>query len=236
MGKNAKWNGMAQLRCVVKKKVLNQLIFFLQYDKVFAAFGIHPHYATVYTDEIENQIIESFKKFPEKSLAWGECGLDFHYNNSPPDVQKQIFTRQVIKAVEINKPIIVHTREADDDTLRILQENVPRHWRIHVHCFTGSTVFAQKLLDAYPNLFIGFTGVITFKNSQDIRESVKIVPLERLLLETDGPFMAPIPYRGKVAHSGHIPLVAQMIAEVKNVSVETVFEAARANTKKMYGI
>eukprot|EP00276_Gloeochaete_wittrockiana_P003546 CAMPEP_0184657158 /NCGR_PEP_ID=MMETSP0308-20130426/17019_1 /TAXON_ID=38269 /ORGANISM="Gloeochaete witrockiana, Strain SAG 46.84" /LENGTH=264 /DNA_ID=CAMNT_0027094593 /DNA_START=91 /DNA_END=885 /DNA_ORIENTATION=+ len=201
---------------------------------VYAAFGIHPHDASVYNDSIESRIIEAMSS--PKVVAWGECGLDYHYDKSPRDVQQHVFARQIKQAVKLGKPIVVHTREAEEDTLRIMKEHVPQDWRVHVHCFTDSLAFAKNLLAHFSSLCIGFTGVITFKNAQDVQKVVSEVPLERILLETDGPFMAPIPHRGKPSHPGYIPFIAAKIAEIKGVNVETVFEQCRKNTLRIYGI
>lgn len=133
---------------------------------------------------------------------------------------------------------MVHTREAEEDTLQVLQEAIthPTDVCIHFHCFTSSAPFAEKLLQLYPKAFIGFTGVCTFSSTQSVRDVVSITPLDRFLLETDAPYMAPSPYRGYVAHSGMVPFVAKTIAEVKGVSLSDVFQHARQNTKVMYGI
>jgi len=149
-----------------------------------------------------------------KSIAYGEIGLDYHdfgskYNYAKPDLQKTIFIQQIADALNLNKPMVIHTREAEKDTLLMMKERIPQNWKIHVHCFTDSWDLANELMSYYPQLYIGFTGVITFKNSNEIRNVVKNVPLNRLLVETDGPFMAPVPYRGGTAHPGHIPTIVK---------------------------
>jgi len=204
------------------------------HNEVFAAFSLHPHNAKEYTDKIHEEILELMKH--PKTVAWGEMGLDFHYNMSPPDVQREVFVRQLKAGVSVGKPIVIHTREAEPDTLQILREHLPRDWKVHIHCFTGTPAFARTILEEFPNSFIGITGVVTFKTAEDVRTTVSETPLNRLLLETDGPFMAPIPFRGKVAHPGYIPYVAQKIAEVKGVSPEEVIKATRENAHRMYGI
>jgi len=139
-------------------------------------------------------------------------------------------------AIRLKKPIIIHTREAEKDTFDLMKQFIPKDWKIHVHCFTDSLNFCHQLLQEWENLYIGFTGIITFKNTQNIQGVVKEVPLDKLLLETDGPFMAPEPERGKVCHSGHIPLIVKRIAELKHMPVSQVYESARSNTTKMFGI
>lgn len=203
-------------------------------EGVHAAFGIHPHDAKAYSDEIEEVIRQAMAD--PKTVAWGEIGLDYHYNMSSPDLQRDVFRRQIRMGIACGKPLIIHTRKAEDDTLAILREEVPRDWPIHVHCFTSSRNLAERLLEAFPNLRLGFTGIVTFKNAEDLREVVKATPLDRLLLETDGPYLAPVPHRGKPAHPGHIPLIAERIAELKGVDVTEVYRAAREGTRAVYGI
>lgn len=206
----------------------------IEHPSIYGALGIHPHNAKTYTDELDKQLIELHSN--EKIIAWGEMGLDYHYTFSEPDVQKAVFERQIKNALQLKKPLVIHTREAEDDTYDIMTRVIPKDWPIHVHCFTSSLAFSQRLLAHFSNLYIGFTGVITFNNAADIREVVKSVPLERILLETDGPYLAPIPFRGKVATSGMIPKIAEKIAMIKEVDVEKVYEVARMNTKAVYGI
>jgi TatD DNase family protein len=201
---------------------------------VYGAFGLHPHDAKDYGPEEEASLRKAMEH--PKTLAWGEIGLDYHYHLSPADRQREVFARQIRMGVACGKPLIVHTREAEADTLAILAAEAPRDWKIHVHCFTSSLDLAEKLLAAFPNLCLGFTGIVTFKNAQALQDVVRAVPLQRMLLETDGPYLAPVPFRGKPAHPGHIPVIAQKIAELKSVAVAEVYAAARENTRRVYGI
>eukprot|EP01114_Cavostelium_apophysatum_P014867 TRINITY_DN3955_c0_g1_i1.p1 TRINITY_DN3955_c0_g1~~TRINITY_DN3955_c0_g1_i1.p1 ORF type:complete len:317 (+),score=23.72 TRINITY_DN3955_c0_g1_i1:110-952(+) len=203
------------------------------HDLVFGSFGVHPHGASKYSDEIEKRL-EEVMSHP-KCVAWGECGLDFFKNFSKKDEQLVAFERQMKKAVQLKKPLIVHTRDAEDDTWRLMEATLPKDHKIHVHCFTGTIPFIQMILNHFPNSFVGFTGAITFKSAESNRETVKNVPLDRILLETDGPFMAPVPYRGAVAQCGHIPFVAKQVAELHGVPVKTVLDQTRKNAQKMYG-
>lgn len=203
-------------------------------EGVHAAFGIHPHDAKAYSPGLEEVLKQAMAN--PKTVAWGEIGLDYHYNMSPPELQREVFARQIRMGVECGKPLIIHTREAEQDTLDILSREAPRDWRIHVHCFTSSPDLAEKLLSAFPGLKLGFTGIVTFKNAAELQEVVKATPLDRFLLETDGPYLAPVPHRGKPAHPGHIPLIAQKIAELKGVTVEEIYAAARESTREVYGI
>jgi TatD DNase family protein len=203
-------------------------------EGVYGAFGIHPHDAKAYGPELEARLREAMSD--PKAVAWGEIGLDYHYNMSPPEVQREVFARQIRMGVGLGKPLIIHTREAEADTLEVMLREAPPEWKIHVHCFTSSPAMAERLLAAFPNLCLGLTGIVTFKNAQELQTVARATPLDRLLLETDGPYLAPIPHRGKPAHPGHIPLIAAKIAELKGVAVEAVFAAARENTRRVYGI
>jgi len=179
----------------------------------------------------------------EKVVAWGECGLDYYDKDTKGQIddpetralQRQVFSRQMDLAASLGKPLIVHTRHAEDDTLELMMKHLPASQKVHVHCFTSSLSLAQALLKHFPNLYLGFTGVVTFKNARDVQEVVRQVPLDRLLLETDGPFMAPVPYRGRVAHPGYAVYIAEKIAELKGVSREEVLLACRENTRHVYG-
>jgi TatD DNase family protein len=205
----------------------------LENDGVYGSFGVHPHDAEKYTPELETRLKEMLAL--PKTLACGEMGLDYHYDHSPRERQREVFARQVEIAVETKKPLVVHTREAEADTLAVMRGQVPRDWPVHVHCFTSSTALAESLLSDFPNLCIGFTGIITFKNAGDLRETVRRVPIERILVETDGPWLAPEPHRGKPAHPGHIPLILAKLAELKGVTTEEMTRATTGNASRVYG-
>jgi TatD DNase family protein len=202
--------------------------------KVYFSFGCHPHSSSEYNDEYEKRIINLMSS--DLVIAWGECGLDYFKLLSPKEIQIEAFRRQLIKAVELGKPIVIHTRHAEEDTMVIMKELIPKEHFIHVHCFTGSLQFAKELIDYYPNLFIGFTGCITFKKSIDEQNVVKGIPIERIVIETDGPFMSPEPLRGETCHSGMIPFIVEKVATLKDMKVEEVYEITLANAKKMYNI
>jgi TatD DNase family protein len=206
----------------------------LSNEGVHASFGIHPHDAAKYTPAVEAAIAAALRH--PKCVAYGEIGLDYHYDFSPRDVQRANFVHQLGIAIAAKKPLVIHTREADDDTLATLRDHVPRDWPVHVHCFTSSRALAESLLADFPNLCIGFTGIVTFKNADDLRDIARMVPLDRMLVETDGPYLAPMPHRGKPAHPGHIPLILEKLAEIKGVPVAEVAAATRTNAKRLYGI
>ncbi len=156
--------------------------------------------------------------------------------HSDKEVQKKVFTRQIQKAVALKKPLVVHSRDAEQDTIEIMTKNIPKAHPIHLHCFTGSPEMALALLEAFPNLCIGFTGCITFQSAEDLRAVVKQIPLDRILLETDSPYMAPLPFRGHVCHPGMIPLVGNQVATIKGVTLEEVLDQTRKNAKRVYGV
>ncbi|ETO25229.1 hypothetical protein RFI_11906 [Reticulomyxa filosa] len=204
--------------------------------KIYGAFGIHPHNAKDWNEQVSKRLEENLKKYKEKKqcVALGECGLDYFVKPglsellSPKHLQQPAFEAQLRMALQLALPLIIHTRQAEDDTFQIL---------IHVHCFTDSLAFALNVLKTFPLSFFGFTGVITFASSSShFQELIHNIPLDRILLETDGPFMAPNPFRGAISHSGYIGLVAEKIAEIKQIDVDVVVKQCRENTKKMYGV
>ena len=218
---------------------LDRVEEFLRHDEVYGAFGIHPLNAEDWSADTEAKVRGIFERNPGKAVAWGECGLDYHYCDEEglKARQRDVFTRQLRISAELGLPLVVHTREAEEDTLALMKEHLPADHKVHVHCFTSSLGMARRLLGLFPsNLCIGFTGVITFKNAAEIREVVAEVPLSKILLETDGPYMAPTPYRGQVAHPGHVYYVASKVAEVKGTSLDEVLATCRDNTRRTYGI
>jgi TatD DNase family protein len=231
-GPHAAFGGCITISC--DPDSIDATLALMNEDGVYGAFGIHPHDAKAYEPALETRLRQAMSH--PKTVAWGEIGLDYHYDMSPRETQRKVFARQIRMGVEHGKPLIIHTREAEADTLEVLLQEAPRDWKIHVHCFTSSPDMAEKLLAGFPNLCLGLTGIVTFKNAQELQAVAKATPLDRLLLETDGPYLAPIPHRGKPAHPGHIPLIAQKIAELKEVGVDSVYAAARENTRRIYGI
>eukprot|EP01090_Pellita_catalonica_P022328 TRINITY_DN8633_c0_g1_i2.p1 TRINITY_DN8633_c0_g1~~TRINITY_DN8633_c0_g1_i2.p1 ORF type:complete len:278 (+),score=44.26 TRINITY_DN8633_c0_g1_i2:209-1042(+) len=206
------------------------------YTEIYGSYGLHPHNAKEYSPELEDTIVKLIQANEEKVVAWGEIGLDYHYNFASQETQQSVFQQQMQRAVQIKQPLIIHTREAEQDTFKLMKQNIPQDWKIHIHCFTSSQKFAEQLLQEWPNSFIGFTGVITFKSAKSVRKVCEIVPMDRILLETDGPFMAPVPNRGKICHSGMIPHIAKQIAEIKKTSLEKTYQQILLNTERMYKI
>lgn len=211
--------------------------------------GVHPHEAKHYNDEVEKNILEAMAH--PRCVGWGEIGLDYHYDHSPRQIQQEVFTRQLRKAVELRKPLTIHTREAEEDTERILKAEVPVDYRIHVHCFTDSPEFAQRLLDHFPNLHIGITGVISYSTnvntSATVRHMVSRPEGPRFLLETDAPYMVPgniynsLPgFKGRLplCHTAMIPWVADFAAGSGAEGWHTmkIMQRANENASKVYGI
>lgn len=202
--------------------------------KIYGAFGVHPHVAKQWSPTIQKKF-ETAMGHP-KVVAWGECGLDYYHSHSPHDVQKACFIEQIKLAVKYNKVLMVHTRDAEEDTLEIMLKHVPKDHLIHIHCCKSSIKMVKPMLEYFTNIYFGFTGCITFpKVEPTIIESLSIVPLNRLLCETDGPYMAPVPFRGAVAHSGMIPFIAATMAKVKKVELNELMKIVRENTKTIYG-
>ena len=205
-----------------------------KYPFVYTAYGIHPEYVETETAEDESRMME-FLKHP-KCVACGEFGLDYHYGAETKAAQVKLFERHLQLGLESGKPLVLHLREADEDALAVLRTASLHDRNIHVHCFTGTREFAEQLLALDANIYIGFTGIVTFNNAQNVRDAAAIVPITQMLLETDAPYMAPVPFRGKPCHSGYIPFIADKLAEIKNVPVEELYRHCRENTMKCYGI
>lgn len=201
-----------------------------KYDFIYAAVGIHPEEAQQTTE----QDIETLKNAAlsnKKVIAIGEIGLDYHYDECPHDIQIKWFERQVELANELHLPVIIHDRDAHADTMEILKKYRPRGV---VHCYTGSAEMAKELINR--GFYIGFTGVVTFKNAKKPVEAAAVVPLDRLLIETDCPYMAPEPLRGRRCDSTMLKHTLNRIASIKELEPEAVAEASYQNTKTLFGI
>ncbi len=197
-----------------------------QYPFVYAAVGLHPED----TEPLDLSWIEAAAKHP-KCVAIGEIGLDYHWDSVPRDLQKENFISQIQLAAALNKPIIIHSREANADTFDTIKQHRPKGV---MHCYSGSAEMARRLTEM--GIYIGLGGTVTFKNARKTVEVAEQIPLEWLLLETDAPYMAPVPLRGKRCHSGMIINVARRIAEIKGVSVTEVLKVTRENTRRLFGI
>ncbi|MDX8367615.1 TatD family hydrolase [Cytobacillus sp. IB215665] len=202
------------------------------YDFIYAAVGWHPVDAIDMVDE-DLSWIEELASHP-KVVAIGEMGLDYYWDKSPKDVQKEVFRKQITLAKKVNLPIIIHNREATADVLQILEEENAEQVGGIMHCFTGSVEVAKKCIDM--NFYISLGGPVTFKNAKKPKEVAKDIPLENLLIETDCPYLAPHPYRGKRNEPSYVKYVAESIAHLKGITVEEVFEKTTLNAKKLFGM
>ena len=201
-----------------------------QFPEVYGSVGFHPHDAAELTEDLE-QKIRKLALEEKKLIAIGETGLDYHYMYSSAEVQQQVFSKQLQLAVELNLPVIMHSREAETDTLNILQE-IPVPPLGVAHSFTSSFEMAKTLIEM--GWYIGINGIVTFKNAEDLREVVSWLPLDRLLLETDSPFLAPTPFRGKPNKPAYIPAIATFIAELRGISLEQLSEQTSANAQRLF--
>lgn len=196
---------------------------------VSCTLGIHPHHGSVWTEEVGRFLEENIGR-PEV-VAVGEIGLDYHYNQSPPEEQKEAFRRQLDLAARHRMPVQIHTRDADEDTVAILEEFRGRVNGV-IHCFTGTEWLARKCLDLGYNL--SFSGVVTFKNADSLREICKFVPLDRFHVETDAPFLAPVPMRGKKNTPAFVSHTADFVANLKGLSREELEERTNANARHVF--
>lgn len=198
---------------------------------LFASVGVHPHEAAGFPESDLARLAE-LAQHP-KVLAIGEMGLDFYYDHSPRETQKHVFAQQLQLANQLDKPVVIHSRDAEEESLAEIKNCHPVYGG-QVHCFTGSLAFAKSLLAM--DFYLGFTGIITFKNAHELQEVVKITPLERILIETDSPYLAPIPFRGKRNEPAFLPAIAEKVAELKNESLQTVIQATTENFERLYHI
>ncbi len=189
------------------------------YPQIYYTQGIHPHDAKDATEVEFNKIIERSKD--PKMIAVGEIGLDYHYNNSPPEAQRAAFERQLQIACDQDLPVVIHTREADADTISIIKNFSSKLKRKGViHSFTSTKELAEFVLAE--GFYIGFNGIITFKKAENVQEVVKITPVDRILFETDSPFLTPVPHRGKENAPYYLPFVAAKVAELKGTELESL--------------
>jgi TatD DNase family protein len=203
-----------------------------KYPFVYAALGIHPHDAEKMNEDIMNKIRTLSKN--DKVVAIGEIGLDYYYDNSPRDIQRYWFERQIELAKELRLPIIIHDRDAHEDTVNILKKTDVKQVGGIFHCFSGSAQMAMEMLKL--NLYIAVGGAVTFKNARKTVEVVKAVPLEKLLVETDCPYLSPEPHRGKRNNSGYLVHIIRKIAEIKEISESEVAGITLMNAKKVFGL
>lgn len=198
------------------------------FPTIFAAVGIHPHEASKFTDKSSSEIEKLARG--KKVVAIGETGLDYHYMNSPREVQIHSFREHIRLAKRLHIPVVVHVREAYDEVYQMLKGEGAEKGVIH--CFTGGYETAKKYIDL--GFHVSFSGMVTFKNAEDIRGAAKNIPIETMLVETDSPYLAPIPFRGKKNEPAYVKYVAEKIAEVRGVSFEEIAEKTTANAVKLF--
>jgi len=199
-------------------------------EMIYGTIGIHPHEAS--KDIISSKEIIKNLKENEKIIGIGETGLDFYYNNSEKEKQISSFKQHIEASIETNKPLIVHSREAEKETFEILNHYKNQNVKILMHCFTGSREFSKKLLTL--NSFFSASGIITFKNAIDLQETFKSLPLNNILIETDSPFLAPVPNRGKKNEPSFIDFTAVKLAEIKNISKSELIKVTTDNFNKLF--
>jgi len=199
-------------------------------EMIYGTIGIHPHETT--KNKITSEIIVKNITENEKIIGIGETGLDFYYNNSDKNDQINSFKEHIEASIKTNSPLIIHSRDAEVETFEILSEYKNQNLKILMHCFTGSKDFAKKLLTL--NAFFSASGIITFKNSFELRETFKFLPLDRILIETDSPFLAPVPNRGKKNEPSFIDYTAQKLADIKSISKSEIANLTTNNFNKLF--
>jgi TatD DNase family protein len=240
-----------ELKQVLERAKINKVKYFLtisttldsfekikliikNYDNVYGTLGIHPHETKNFT-KINSDLLVNLKNNNKKIIGIGETGLDYYYNNSDKKIQKKIFIEHIKSAIELDLPLIIHSRNAEKDTFDILNEEKKNsNLKILMHCFAGSMEFSKKLLDL--DSYISFSGIITFKNSGDLSKIVQSVPLNRILVETDSPYLAPEPFRGKSNEPSFIKYTIDKIAQIKNLSSEVISKETSNNFLHLFSL
>ena len=204
-----------------------------KYENIYGTVGIHPHETKDHVNVDKKKLLE-LKGRNNKIIGIGETGLDFYYQNSNKLVQKKKFIEHIEAAIELGLPIIVHSREAEIDTLNILKDFSSKNPKILMHCFTGSSNFSKKLLDL--GAYISLSGIITFKNSIELQKTASTIPMDRLLIETDSPFLAPVPKRGSTNEPSFIKYTALKLADIKDISYNDLIVYTSNNFIKLFSL
>ena len=204
-----------------------------KYENVYGTYGIHPHevksYKNLNCDSIIDKVIQN-----KKIIGIGETGLDFFYNHSDKDTQISSFKAHIEASIDLNKPIIIHSRDAEKETFEILNSYKNLNLKILMHCFTGSLEFSKKLLTL--NAFFSASGIITFKNSTELQNTFKTIPFEKLLIETDSPFLAPTPMRGKKNEPSFIKYTLEKLSRIKETTEEKMSKITTNNFNKLFNL
>ena len=238
-----------QLDSVIKRAESNQIKYLLsicttlesfekikliikKYKNIYGTFGIHPHESKKYS-HIDSKFILNLAQKYKKVIGIGETGLDFYYNHSDKQDQTRSFIEHISAARELNIPLIVHSRNAEIETFEILKsEGKNSNLKVLIHCFTGTTAFVKKLIEL--DCYISVSGIITFKNSTELTDTVSGIPIENLLVETDSPYLTPIPYRGKFNEPSYIVHTVEKLSRIKDVSKEYIMSKTTSNFKKLF--
>ena len=197
---------------------------------IYGTYGIHPHEAT--NDKVTTQLIVDEISNNEKIIGIGETGLDFYYNYSNKIDQIISLENHIMASIELNMPLVIHSRNAEDETLKIFNKYKNDNLKILMHCFTGSKKFAENLLEL--NAYFSASGIITFKNSVELQETFKFIPLEKLLIETDSPYLAPVPNRGNQNEPSFVRFTAEKLANIKNITVDELVNITTSNFYKLF--
>ncbi|KXS45840.1 MAG: TatD DNase family protein [Candidatus Frackibacter sp. T328-2] len=203
-----------------------------EYDMIYAVVGVHPHEAKSVTESTYYKL----KKWSaeEKVVAIGETGLDYHYDNSPRKIQKEVFRQHIRLAKEVNLPLVIHSREAEEETMQILKEEGAEEVGGVIHCFGGDLAMAKEAMEL--NFYIAVGGVLTFNNAHQLRRVVKQISLDKLLIETDAPYLTPEPNRGKRNEPAYVKHVAEKLAEILPYSAEKIAEITTENAERVFGL
>ena len=225
-----------------------------KHENIYAAVGVHPHDARLFDDVAERKLLDLIKQ-SRRVIAWGEIGLDYHYDNSPREVQREVFRRQLRLARSVQLPVVIHSREADDDTVTILSEELANESGTGVppvnhapdarattkpiargvlHCFGGSLTMARAAIDL--GFFVSFAGNVTFKKAEALRDVARQLPLDRLLIETDCPYLTPVPFRGKRNEPARVIETARCLAELHGKTLEEIGRITSENFVKLFGV
>ena len=200
------------------------------HPQIYGTMGVHPHEASTYTEKLAKQIGDGVLS-TEKIIAIGETGLDYHYMHSEKFVQQTVFRQQLVLAEQLQLPVVLHSRDAQEDTMMILKAN-PISRKGVAHSFTSGLAMAKALLEM--GWYLGINGITTFRDAEDVREVVRYLPLDRLLLETDAPYLAPVPFRGKPNDPSKIPVIAEFIANERHLPLETLATQTTANAHRLF--
>ena len=203
-----------------------------KWHQIYGTAGVHPHSASEFGKEGPESIRNAVQQ-ETRIVAVGEIGLDYHYLHSPRDVQKLVFREQLKLAEELDMPVVLHTREAEEDTLKLLRECPPPRMGV-AHSFTGSRKMAEELLDM--GWYLGINGIISFKKADDLKQVVRHVPIQRILLETDAPYLSPVPYRGKPNAPNRIPVIAECLAGILEIPLENLASQTCLNAEELFGL